>query len=868
MPRNNTTCVWPLLAAVLAAGSGLASAAGGLKLHVPSPDWRDQVIYFAMTDRFANGDPRNDDQGAGEFKPGDGSRWQGGDLAGARQRLDYVQGLGATALWLTPVVANQWLDPSGRFGGHHGYWAENFTKVDRHLGTLADYQRLSDALHRRGMYLVHDIVVNHMGNYFGYGPDWSAADPARGFMPFATTPPVPRPSQWPFSLNDPRRAADRRAGVYHWTPDVTDYAQPVQELSYQMGGLDDLDTESPLVRRALRASHGRWIREAGVDAFRVDTAFYVPPDFFADFLFSRDRAAPGIAEVARRTGRRDFLVFGEGWGIDVPGRDEKARKIERYMHDEAGRPLMGGMLNFPLYGALNEVFARGQPPALLGERIGQMLALFPRLHWMPSFVDNHDVDRFLAGGSTAGLRQALLALMTLPGIPVISWGTEQGFSEQRGSMFAAGFGSGGRDRFDTASPLYRSIAAMTALRRGDRLFSRGRPAVIAASAATPGALAWRIEHEGAQAVVAFNTATGDALLAAFDTGLPEGSVLVPAFGLDGLPPEVVVGAGGRLVLPLPAQAGWVWKLAGPRRQAGAPAAAPTLQLPAGELRAGDFDVSGQAAPGASLKLVVDGDLAAAQVVTAGADGRWRATVDTGSMIDPAARHALVAWAGGDAASPPASFRVQRAWRELVDLADPAGDDAGPAGRYLYPSDPGFRDHRPMDLRRVRVASSGGALRIELTMGAITTPWNPPNGFDHVAFTVYIELPGAEGGATVMPLQNGQLPGGMRWHRRLRVGGWTNALFAPDGASESVEGRPLTPGAAVATDRAVRTVTLTLPAAALGRPAGLGGARIYVTTWDYDGGYRPLAPAAEPFALGGGPADGLKVMDDAGPITLP
>jgi 1,4-alpha-glucan branching enzyme len=184
-----------------------AAPAGPLKLHVPSPDWRDQVIYFVMTDRFADGDTRNNDQGAGEFKAGEATRFNGGDLAGLTQRLRYIQSLGATALWITPPVANQWLSPSGDSAGYHGYWAENFMRVDRHLGTLADYRRLSDALHRAGMYLVQDIVVNHMGNYFGYGregPGWQATDPRRGYQAFVGTAPVARPSQPPFDINDPR----------------------------------------------------------------------------------------------------------------------------------------------------------------------------------------------------------------------------------------------------------------------------------------------------------------------------------------------------------------------------------------------------------------------------------------------------------------------------------------------------------------------------------------------------------------------------------------------------------------------------------------------------------------------------------------
>jgi glycosidase len=876
-----------LLALGLATGSVGAAA---LKLHVPSPDWRDQVIYFVMTDRFADGDPSNNDQGAGDFKRGDPSRYQGGDLMGLRQKLPYIQGLGATALWITPPVANQWLSPGGEFSGFHGYWPEHFMKVDRHLGSLADYQRLSDALHRAGMYLVQDIVVNHTGDYFSYGPGWTASDATRDYQAQTGTPPTPRPSQWPFNLNNPRDPTQHRAQVYHWTPQVADFNDARQVMQFQISGLDDLNTENPQVRRALRRSHGHWIRAVGVDAFRVDTAFYVPPAYFADFVHSTDRPAPGMARVARSTGRRHFLLFGEGFGIDPPGQDAQSRKIESYMNDSRGRPLLPGMLNFPLYGALGDVFARGRPPAELGARITSMMKLHPRVHLMPSFVDNHDVDRFLAGGDAVGLQQALLAMMTLPGIPVIYYGTEQGFTEQRATMFAAGFGAAGRDHFNVNAPLYQRIAQLTQLRRAHRVFSRGTPLVLAGNAAQPGVLAYRMvmphsKLKGGResgTLVAFNTAASDSLLAQVPTGWSAGTVLRGLYGLGGPPGPITVGQAGRVTLPLPPRSGQVWQATTPlppgkRRQAApTPAAvAPTLDTLQQTHVTGDFWVSGSGAPDAELRLVVDADLARAQVLRPDAAGRWRARVDTAAMINPEVPHSLVVWAGGQLASESRPFWVLREWKLLADVEDPSGDDKGPSGGYVYPTDPGWGPNRQMDLRRVQVFSAGDALRLDLTMHKLTTLWKPTHGFDHVAFTVFVELPDAlkdgPSGATVMPLQNASLPAGMRWHLRLRAGGWTNAAFAPNGASASQEGRPLAPAPTLKVDAPSSTVSVVLPASLLsvaGRLPVLSGAKLYVTTWDYDGGYRALSPQAQPFAMGGGAADGPKVMDDSVVIVLP
>jgi glycosidase len=849
-----------ILAAAIWAWMPHASAQA-LKLHVPSPDWRDQVIYFVLTDRFADGDPSNNDQGAAEFKAGERGRYNGGDLQGLRNQLDYIKGLGATALWITPPVANQWYEPSIDYTGYHGYWAEHFKRVDAHTGTLEDYQRLSDGLHRRGMYLVQDIVVNHTGNFFEYKGGWDRNDPAKFYTPNVGTRAISKPTQSPFDQNDPRNPAQRAAGIYHWTPAVGDYGNQQEVWNHQMSSLDDLNTENLQVRRALRDSYGYWIREVGVDAYRVDTAFYVPPAYFTDFMFARDPKAPGIAHVARATGRKDFLVFGEGFAIDRAYEDKGARKIEGYMHTPSGQAVLPSMLNFPLYGSLSDVFARGQASDVLAHRISATLRRHPRAHWMPNFIDNHDVDRFLSYGNPAGLQQALLALFTLPGIPTIYYGTEQDFRDARASMFASGWGSGGRDRYDTTTKTYQTITALAQLRRTHKALSRGTFKLLHSNPARPGALVYSMQMAGAaEVIVAFNSADHPVRV----DNLALRGQLKPAYGQA---PQLHADARGRLNLELPARAAWVWTRAASARSSAQPST-PIIQLEALRARtqAADFQIAGTTRTTGPLQLVIDEDVTTAQTITPDATGRFQATVRTQEMSDPTVEHRAVVWAGSTQASAPIRFRLNRPWRTLVEVNDPAGDDRGPTGQYAYPTDPSYAA-RQMDLRHVRVSGNGGALRVDLQLAAISTLWSPANGFDHVALTVYIELPDEPGGATIMPLQQSTLPNGMRWHRRLRVHGWSNALFSAEGAEATNEGTPLSPGATIRVDPAHNAIALTLPAAALGKRASLSGAKIYVTTWDYDAGYRKLDTAAQSFSMGG-PASGALVMDDSGIITLP
>lgn len=142
------------LAALLACLSLFAAARPALAL-TPSPVWKDQVIYQVVTDRFFNGNPANDAV-EGSYNPADGARTHGGDFAGLRQKLDYLQMLGVTALWISPVVIN-----TG--GEYHGYAAKDLYTIAPHMGTKAELQALVADCHARGMYVVIDVVCNHMG---------------------------------------------------------------------------------------------------------------------------------------------------------------------------------------------------------------------------------------------------------------------------------------------------------------------------------------------------------------------------------------------------------------------------------------------------------------------------------------------------------------------------------------------------------------------------------------------------------------------------------------------------------------------------------------------------------------------------------
>ncbi|MBI5067732.1 MAG: alpha-amylase [Deltaproteobacteria bacterium] len=897
MTRRSLSSRAALAAALLAACSSSKKKADD-GLHVSSPAWEDQVVYMVMTDRFANGDPRNDDQHAGEYDPADKDRYSGGDLQGIIDRLDYIQGLGATAVWITPPVANMWWDPLQQSGGFHGYWARDLTKVDEHLGTLATYQALSRALHARGMYLIQDVVPNHMGNFFTFTPP--AAIPACGpssyagelasFVRNTAAVPTAAPTQAPFDKVDMSDPAQRAAAIYHWTPAIADYTDACQEVNYQISDLDDLDTENPVVRQALRESYGYWVREVGVDAFRVDTAKFAPHAFWNDFFHSTDPAAPGILEVARRTGRQDFLAFGEIYEIPDALTDALERKVASYLGTSAA-PELPSVLAFPLYGEIGRVFAEGRPTAYLSYRLGKLMdpTLYPNPHRIPTFIDNHDVRRFLSITSPTGedLLQALAFLFTAPGLPVVYYGTEQGFTETRAAMFRGGYLQTA-DRYDTGNAVYRRIATLAGIRRAHRALSRGGLEVLYDNAAGPGPFAFRRGTGGDAVLALFNTARQAALVAQMDTGLPAGTVL-ELLHSEAYPPALAVGPGGRVTAVLPPKAVVVARATS--QVVAPPPPGVTIAVTTlvdGQTFTGDVTVQGTVTPASTrLQMVLDANVARATPVAVQPDGSWSVVLPVSTFPTGTFTHDL-AFLAPDAgvATPRARFTSSVVFAgDTYVTADPAGDDRGPAGTYTYPLDATFANRHQMDLTEVKLEVGVTTLNVNLTMADFSQVWSPPRGFDHVSFRIFFSLPGRGGAATVMPRLRASVPAGFSWHLDQFSYGWDSVMYTSTGATADAYGAP-TVSPTVKVDANARTITFTYDRNDYGL-ASWSGVGVYVTTWDFDGigaAFRPLCTDAGQWVMGGGTAgaagapcgtglsgtlsDGPLVMDAAGPIFIP
>ncbi|MFC0588638.1 alpha-amylase family glycosyl hydrolase [Novosphingobium aquiterrae] len=553
-----------LLAALLAACA--ITPAMAQTAPVPAPaDYRartpeQEVIYFVLPDRFANGDPKNDRGGIkGDrlktgFDPAAKGFFHGGDLKGLTARLDYIQGLGATTVWFAPIFRNKPVQgpPGQESAGYHGYWITDFTSVDPHLGSNAEFKAFVDAAHARGMKVYMDIVVNHTADVIQYREvtrdgypyrgkadypfsrrggvggapinpgfagdgDASAANWAKLTDPsFAYTPCVPKgeeKAKTPAWLNDPIYYHNR--GNSNWKGESALYGDFV--------GLDDVATEHPRVVAGMIEIYGDWIDKYGVDGFRIDTAKHVNPEFWRQFV-------PAMLARAKARGIPNFHIFGEV----ATGDFDPA--LQAAWTRNAGLP---SNLDFAFARAAVEAAAGKSGTEILARLLdddvlyegGKAAALR-----LPTFLGNHDAGRFamFLKQMNPGIRpEDLLArdklghaiMLTMRGVPVIYYGDEQGFAGHGGDqlarqdMFASKVpeyndealvgttSTTAQANFNPAHPLYRFIADLARLRRATPALTGGASTVRAMS-----------EKPGLFAVSRFDPVTGREVLLAYNTG--------------------------------------------------------------------------------------------------------------------------------------------------------------------------------------------------------------------------------------------------------------------------------------------------------------------------------------------------------------
>ncbi len=353
---------------------------------------RDDVIYLIMPDRFADGDPSNNQpQGAapGTYDRSGAKTYHGGDLKGIQEHLPYLKDLGVTALWLTPIDDN---DDST--SDYHGYGAVDEYAVEDHFGTMKDYQELVAAAHQLGLKVLLDMVPNHVGPKH----PWAASQPAPG---------------WLHGTTEHHLDTD-----YFYAPITDPHAVKANYISALEGWfanvLPDLAQENPLVAQYLLQNAEWWAESGGVDGFRIDTFPYVPRTFWAYYhngLFSRYPHFFTVGEVYNTDPTVTSYWAGGQTGFDG---------IDTHLTTP---------FDFPMNSAIRETVAHGASAKKIVDVLRQD-RLYPHPELLVTFIGNHDMKRFLtdANGSREKLKLAFSLLATLRGIPQLYYGDEIGMT--------------------------------------------------------------------------------------------------------------------------------------------------------------------------------------------------------------------------------------------------------------------------------------------------------------------------------------------------------------------------------------------------------------------------------------------------------
>lgn len=434
-------------------------------------DFKQEIIYQIVVDRFFDGDPQNNDppQSAGLYDPTQ-THWRaywGGDLQGIQQKISYLAGLGVTAIWISPPVDNVNVkNKSSEFvTAYHGYHARDFRSIEEHFGDASNSWRAFDALvaaaHQNGIKVIVDFAPNHSNN--NRGEEYGALYDRGSFL---------------------GNYAHDDNGYFHHFPSLRDPDDRLESQYYHLYDLADINQENSVMDAYLKGAAAEFQRH-GVDGFRIDGMKHLPPgwtDSLANSIFSLGESFLFGEWYLENTYENplewESLLGNSVYGVDTPElfRESYPGNISDPLYTDAQKFVNRSgvsLLDFPLNVAIRDVFASDAGFSAIDSVLTREAGDFTSQNDLVTFIDNHDTARFLSlNNNKDRLHAALAFVLTSRGIPCIYYGLEQ---------YAHNDTDGGSDpynrlmmpSFDTTTAAYTLIKTLSALRKQNPALAYG-----------------------------------------------------------------------------------------------------------------------------------------------------------------------------------------------------------------------------------------------------------------------------------------------------------------------------------------------------------------------------------------------------------
>jgi len=350
----------------------------------------EDVIYLLMPDRFANGNPENDEidgflEGVDRSDP---NARHGGDFAGIREHLGYIDDLGMTAIWMTPIFEN---DMPPEYGAYHGYAATDMYRADPRFGTNDEFRALVDATHDRGMKVIMDMIHNHVGD-----EHWWLDDPPT--------------DDWIHDLDTYGTTNYEGAAVVD--PYASEHDREQLTNAWFVPSMPDLNQDNELLATYLIQNTLWWIESTGIDGIRMDTYFYADKDYMSRWTSAVMEEYP------------DFNIVGESWVHTVP--HEAYWQDDFRAHPDGYDSDLPSVTDFPLSFTMHEAFAPDDGEIYDLYRTLAQDHVYPEPNRLVTFLDNHDLQRFFSvvDEDVDAFKLAYTFLMTTRGIPQVYYATE------------------------------------------------------------------------------------------------------------------------------------------------------------------------------------------------------------------------------------------------------------------------------------------------------------------------------------------------------------------------------------------------------------------------------------------------------------